>query len=99
MKIPCNLCEKSFHKSKIDGMGCSHPPLPFIINGNIPEELDIVRLGLQSGLPNNQFLQLPQLNVKLASYLLRGEELTDILRKTATKTLIYSFNSLPRSPF
>lgn len=73
MKIPCNLCEKSVHKSKIDGMGCSHPPFSFIINGNIPPELDLVRLGLQSELSNNQFLQLPQLNVKLAAYLLRGE--------------------------
>lgn len=75
MKIRCNLCEKSLHRSKIDGTGCTHSPFSFIFDGNVPPEMVPFGFGLQSGLPNNPFLQLPQINVKLAAYLLRGEKL------------------------
>lgn len=73
MKMSCKLCEKSIHPQKIDGVACTHSPFPTIFNGTTG--LEPITFGLQAGLPNNPFFQIPQLNMMLTAYLLRGESL------------------------
>lgn len=75
MKMPCKLCEKSIHPQKIDGVACTHSPFPTVFNGTLPSGLEPITFGLQAGLPNNPFFQIPQLNMMLTAYLLRGEKL------------------------
>lgn len=72
MKMPCKFCEKSIDQLKFDGVGCTHSSFPTLYNGSIPHGTHPIGFGLSAGLPTNQFLQLPQLNMMLTAYLLRG---------------------------
>lgn len=76
MKMPCKLCEKSIHPQKIDGVACTHSSFPPVFNGSVPQGMEPITFGLQAGLTNNPFFQIPQLNMMLTAYLLRGEKCT-----------------------
>lgn len=78
--MPCKLCDKSIQQSKADEMGCTHSSFPFTFKGTVALETDPARFGLHSGLPINQFLQFPQLNMMLTASLLKGERIALIIR-------------------
>lgn len=74
MKMPCKLCEKSIDQPKFGDLGCSHSHFAHFLNGSPQPSVHPIEFGLQATLPNNPFFQLPQLNMMLTAYLLRGSE-------------------------